>query len=373
MSPEQARGESVDRRTDVWAAGVIAWEIVAGRKLFPSGNDASTLLKIVTSPPPRLSEVVPGIAAPIDEAVMRALEHDVDKRWESATAFRHALLGACSAVRLTAETEDVGDYVTRLIGPRIAQRRERITEVVALRHRVTEVITQVEPTHTPSRSRQVPAVKVPGPNTPTDGSVTVVEPIAVLDSAPPVPPPPVSIPAPEPSFDAPEQTERERQVPFKLLALLGGGAVLLSFVVVLAIVLANGRKPPEASAPRASTAQTSIVAPSSVVPSTAPAPSPSSEERARLVHVRSNAPLASLRIGDRTVKLDGARETDLELTAGEAGTKLSVEATSVDRRRTTLTIAPGVTSAQATFATVFAGPAPTKSSPPALAPLPYGH
>jgi len=47
MAPEQAQGHGIDRRVDVWAAGVVAWEALTGARLYEGGNDAATLLKIV--------------------------------------------------------------------------------------------------------------------------------------------------------------------------------------------------------------------------------------------------------------------------------------------------------------------------------------
>src|SRR5690606_7461695 len=74
MAPEQARGHKLDRRCDVWAAGVVAWELIARRRLYTSEDDVSTLLKIVTERPTRLREVAPHVAPELDEAVAWALE-----------------------------------------------------------------------------------------------------------------------------------------------------------------------------------------------------------------------------------------------------------------------------------------------------------
>ena len=51
MSPEQARGRSLDRRSDVWAAGVIAWELLAGRRMFAKQSETETLLAIAENTP----------------------------------------------------------------------------------------------------------------------------------------------------------------------------------------------------------------------------------------------------------------------------------------------------------------------------------
>ena len=54
MAPEQVQGGDLDRRCDVWAAGVIAWQLITGKKLFSGDNDAAVLLQIATKPPPRV-------------------------------------------------------------------------------------------------------------------------------------------------------------------------------------------------------------------------------------------------------------------------------------------------------------------------------
>ena len=69
MSPEQARARPLDRRSDLWSAGVIAWEICAGRRLHEEGNDAATLLEIVSRAPPRLRTLRPDLPAALEDVV----------------------------------------------------------------------------------------------------------------------------------------------------------------------------------------------------------------------------------------------------------------------------------------------------------------
>jgi serine/threonine-protein kinase len=136
MSPEQARAQELDRRCDVWAAGVIAWEIVAQRRLHEAGNDASTLLQIVSREAPRLRQVRPDTPAALDEAVSRALAMDLRRRCPTAWALARQITDACSRGFELAETAEVAEYVTRVVGPKLEERRARVAEMLDLRRKM---------------------------------------------------------------------------------------------------------------------------------------------------------------------------------------------------------------------------------------------
>src|SRR5689334_13296355 len=84
MAPEQLQAKGVDRRTDVFAAGIVVWEALTGRRLFDA-EEASEVLRMILSediPPP--SAVVPSIPRNVDETVMKALIRDPAKRYQTA-------------------------------------------------------------------------------------------------------------------------------------------------------------------------------------------------------------------------------------------------------------------------------------------------
>jgi eukaryotic-like serine/threonine-protein kinase len=91
MAPEQLRGEAVDRRTDIFAAGVVLWELLTGKRLFASESDEATVEKILLgamSPPSWQHRDIPEA---LDAAVMRALENDPALRFPDARAMALAL------------------------------------------------------------------------------------------------------------------------------------------------------------------------------------------------------------------------------------------------------------------------------------------
>jgi serine/threonine-protein kinase len=126
MAPEQARGQKVDRRADVWAAGVVAWEVLAGRRLHAEVDGIATLLKVVSEAPPRLRSVRPEIHAALDDAVAGALTLDATERCPSAQAFARELTAALlSAGERVAEADEVAAHVRALVGRKLSERRAR--------------------------------------------------------------------------------------------------------------------------------------------------------------------------------------------------------------------------------------------------------
>jgi serine/threonine-protein kinase len=134
MSPEQARGMQLDRRSDLWAAGVVAWEIVAGRRLY--AHDREALDKVVSEVPPRLRQVKWGVDPALDDAVALALDSRIGTRPRTAADFRARLVEAFRAGAGIAETDEVAAHVSALLASELAERSARVEQVVAQRERL---------------------------------------------------------------------------------------------------------------------------------------------------------------------------------------------------------------------------------------------
>ncbi len=106
MAPEQARGEPLDARADVFALGVLCWELCAGRRLFARDGDAATLAALLApepvSPPSAWNEAVP---PELDEALLAALARDPEVRTASAGELGSAL--AAVLLRLVRSPQDL--------------------------------------------------------------------------------------------------------------------------------------------------------------------------------------------------------------------------------------------------------------------------
>ena len=97
MSPEQCLGEAIDRRTDIYALGVIAYELLCGRPPFSSGGFATILADHVETPPPPLRRWSPALPTEVEAAVLMALAKSPDERFAAAIAFGNALAAAAGA------------------------------------------------------------------------------------------------------------------------------------------------------------------------------------------------------------------------------------------------------------------------------------
>jgi serine/threonine-protein kinase len=84
MSPEQLEGRPVDARTDIYALGLITYEMVTGQRAFARGSQAGLIAAILKEEPPPMSAAQPKTPAPLERIVLTALAKDPNKRWQDA-------------------------------------------------------------------------------------------------------------------------------------------------------------------------------------------------------------------------------------------------------------------------------------------------
>ncbi|MEZ4220275.1 MAG: protein kinase [Polyangiaceae bacterium] len=123
MSPEQVRGGAIDRRTDIFALGVVLWELTTGRRLFRMDSDLETLERVQACVVPPPSTVIQNYPVELESIVMRALAKDAARRYQSARDMSRALQQYLMRAAAFVGPEEIGAYVKHVLSDRY-QRRE---------------------------------------------------------------------------------------------------------------------------------------------------------------------------------------------------------------------------------------------------------
>lgn len=91
MAPEQARSDTVDQRTDIYAAGIVLWETLSGKRLFDADNEMALSQMILQGPQSSPKDHNPSVPQAISNVCMRALAVDASQRFPTALAFADSL------------------------------------------------------------------------------------------------------------------------------------------------------------------------------------------------------------------------------------------------------------------------------------------
>lgn len=124
MAPEQLRNCPADRQTDIYAAAVVLWEMLAGRRLFAAENEAALMCMVLGSDIPALRDFAPSIPEALEQVVSRGLRADPAERFETAEQMAIALedaTGVASPREVSRWVESVASDVLRARAAEIAE------------------------------------------------------------------------------------------------------------------------------------------------------------------------------------------------------------------------------------------------------------
>jgi len=160
MSPEQARGERVDPRTDVFALGVTLWELLTSGRLFDAESDVGVLRAVQEREVLAPSVLNPEVDEELDRVILRALDRDVSRRYQSAQELERALAHVVLRTARSPDDTDVGLWmrelfpieakraepsVSRSVPPPASSRRPTPALVAAAAEGIAEQMVGLEP------------------------------------------------------------------------------------------------------------------------------------------------------------------------------------------------------------------------------------
>ncbi len=120
MSPEQALGEPLDRRTDVFSIGILLWELTTGRWLYRRKSELETLKAVVETDAPRPSSIQPDYPKDLEKIVMKTLARSPDKRWATAGELRNALEEITRSWRFRPATATIAKMMAAVFADEVA-------------------------------------------------------------------------------------------------------------------------------------------------------------------------------------------------------------------------------------------------------------
>lgn len=133
LSPEVTEGKPADQRADIFAAGIVLWELLANRRLFLAKTDVETVEMVRKAEVPPLSKLNPAVTAEFEEIVTKALARDPKKRYTTAREFGEALADYLFRHGLKTTSYDLAQMIDQLFGARDGDddsHQERIAEMI---------------------------------------------------------------------------------------------------------------------------------------------------------------------------------------------------------------------------------------------------
>lgn len=123
LCPEAAYGKTVDVRADVFATGIVLWEMLAGRRLFEGATDLQTVEQVRAARVPSLVNEVPDLEPRLDAIIQKALARDPRERYQSTEALGHDLARYLFENKLLVTSYDIAMLVKRVLALRDEKRR----------------------------------------------------------------------------------------------------------------------------------------------------------------------------------------------------------------------------------------------------------
>jgi serine/threonine-protein kinase len=128
MAPEQLAGHPIDRRADVYAASVVIWEALTGRRLFDGDNQSVVLAQVLTAQVEPPSKHAEGLASAVDDVIMRGLSRNPEQRFATA----HAMAIALEDTLGLESPRKVGEFLEIHASESLSAKAARVKEIESL-------------------------------------------------------------------------------------------------------------------------------------------------------------------------------------------------------------------------------------------------
>jgi serine/threonine-protein kinase len=126
LSPEVAQGMPVDGRTDIFAVGIMLWEMLAGRRLFLGDSDLETVRMVQKAEIPPIRQFNPKVSAELEKVILKGLAADPAKRYQSARDFGRDLNKMLFHLGRAVSSFDISQLVLPIWRERLQKKRDKV-------------------------------------------------------------------------------------------------------------------------------------------------------------------------------------------------------------------------------------------------------
>jgi hypothetical protein len=176
MSPEQLLGKPFDRRVDIFAAALVLWESLAGRKPFDGESSGRVMFQLVEQPAPLLTTIMPHLPASLAAVVAKAASLDPAQRFATALEFARALEQGSQPLPPSV----IGDWVREVVGGTLARREASLREMEAWSAGHSDLEEETSPGE---KSLSVP-ILTPSGAADTEETLSEISAAGLLDTGP---------------------------------------------------------------------------------------------------------------------------------------------------------------------------------------------
>ncbi|MBI3019580.1 MAG: serine/threonine protein kinase [Deltaproteobacteria bacterium] len=173
MSPEQASGEPIDQRSDIFSIGIILFEMLTRQRLFAGPNDAATLKKIQEAKIPAPSLFNPDVPFELEEIVFKALTKDPAKRYQTAKDFHRELTRFLHTLNPDFTASHLAAFIRSLFSTELMEHKKHMNEVLSSIVTVHEKPQKLDEEIHPLRSAQGRQDSTPEAKTQPQGKKTL--------------------------------------------------------------------------------------------------------------------------------------------------------------------------------------------------------
>ncbi|UQA55864.1 serine/threonine protein kinase [Polyangium aurulentum] len=156
LSPEATRAEEVDARTDIFAVGIILWELLAGKRLFLGGSDYQTIKRVQEALVPSLTSLNKDVPPELEKIIARALAKEPEKRFQTAREFGRALTSLLFKMGRPVGAHDVAELVHGTVALRKTSDQDKDTALHKLIEAALLEFTSLHDSATSGRSGSIP-------------------------------------------------------------------------------------------------------------------------------------------------------------------------------------------------------------------------